>query len=85
MATEQYAIVYKEDPPTKVFLDNLSISNPMDEPTLLQLLVTYRTTIARNLSGNSKVDLFTTNKHLLLQNMFVVLLSLCSVDTLSLF
>lgn len=41
----------RRDPHTKVFLDRFTISDPIDEPTMLQLPASYCATIALNLLG----------------------------------
>ena len=48
---DQWTRAYNDDSHTKVFLDRLSISSPLDKPTILHLPEAYRTTIARNLLG----------------------------------
>ena len=40
---------YHDDRHTRVLIDRLSINSPLDEHTILKLLVPYRSTIARNL------------------------------------
>ena len=48
---DQWTRAYNDDPYTKVLLDRLSISTPLDKSTILHLPVAYRTAIARNLLG----------------------------------
>ena len=50
-AIYQWTRAYNDGPHTKVFLDRLSISSPLDKPTILHLPAAYRTAIARNLLG----------------------------------
>ena len=50
-ASDQWTRTYNDDSHTKVFLDRLSISSPLDKPIILHLAAPYRTTISRNLSG----------------------------------
>ena len=51
LATNQWTRAYNNEPHTKVLLGRLSISAPLDKPTILHLPVVYRTTIARNILG----------------------------------
>ena len=50
-ASYQWTRAYNNDPHTKVLLDRLSISTPLDKPTIFHLPEAYRTVIARNLLG----------------------------------
>ena len=50
-ASDQWISAYNDDPHTKVLLDRLSTSTPLDKPTILHLLTVYRTTIVPNLLG----------------------------------
>ena len=48
-ATDQWRRNYNDDPYTKVLLDRLSISTPLDKQTIFHLSAACRTAIARNL------------------------------------
>ena len=50
-ATDQWTRAYNDDSHTKVLLNRLYISTPLDKPTIIHLPTAYRTTIARNLLG----------------------------------
>ena len=50
-ATDQWTCAYNNDPHTKVLLDRLSISTPLDKPTILHLPTAYRTAIVRDFLG----------------------------------
>ena len=51
LATDQRTRLYTNDPYTKLLLDCLSISTPLDEPTIIHLPKTYRIAIVRNILG----------------------------------
>ena len=47
--SDQWTSAYNKDSHTKVLLDHLSVSAPLDKPTILHLPAAYRTAIARDL------------------------------------
>ena len=49
--SNQWTRAYNNDPHTKVLIERLSISSPLDTPKILHLPAAYRTAIARNLLG----------------------------------
>ena len=50
-ASDQWTRAYNDDPHTKVLIDCLSISTPLDKKKNFHLPAAYRTAIARNLLG----------------------------------
>ena len=50
-ASDQWVCAYNDDPVTKVLLDRLSVSAPLDTLTNFHLPTAYRTVITRNLLG----------------------------------
>ena len=50
-ASDQWIRAYDDDPHTKVLLDCLPISSPLDKSTIFHPPAAHRTTIARNLFG----------------------------------
>ena len=50
-ASDKWTSTYNDDPHTKVFLDRLSTSTPLDKPIILHLPAAYRTAIAHNFLG----------------------------------
>ena len=50
-ASDKWARAYNDDSATKVLLDRLSVSAPLDTLTSFHLPTAYRTVIARNLLG----------------------------------
>ena len=49
--SDQWARAYNDESATKVLLDRLSVSTPLDKPTILHLPAAYRTAITCNLLG----------------------------------